>query len=239
MTPTNWGPGTPGLLDPESFTQFDPSLGTLTGVAITFSSTIRNNYELNFVQTPIMTTLYVATTATTDPAVLSNPTLVRQLTDGPTVSLLGPDGLTTIFGGPAATLPVDVVTLAEPSGQWSSFLPVGSPNYIAPSQATLSFTTTLDTSSSLLAQFIGTGRINLPVTADAHSSFFSSTGNGGGVVLTSADANVTIQYQYIPFPPLVTPEPSGLILLGLGTGLGLLAARRLRRSLPPAAGDRG
>jgi hypothetical protein len=239
MTPTDWGPGTGGLTDPLGFAQFNPSLGTLTGVAITFSMTIRNQYELEFVQTPIITTLYVATTATTDPTVLANPSLVRQLTDGPTVTLLAPDGVTPIFGAPAATLPVDVVTLAEPSGVWSSFLPPSNPNFIAPTSATLSFATTLDAanSPSLFGQFIGTRTIDLPVTAVAHSSFFSSSGNGAGIVLTSASATVTIQYQYTPFE--VVPEPSGLILLGLGVGLGLLAVRRGRRTAGPTAGDRG
>jgi hypothetical protein len=238
MTPTNWGVGTGGLTDPRTFAQFDPSLGTLTGVAITLSTTIHNAYMLEFPQTPIPTTLYVATTATTDPSVLANPSLVRQLTDGPTVTLLGPDGLTPIFAAPGTTLPVDVVTLTEPGGMWSSFLPVNNPNYIPPSNANLSFATTLDasTSASLFRQFIGTGTIAMPVTAEAQSSFYSSSGNGGGLILTSADAVVTIQYQYIPFaPPFVSPEPSGLVLLGLGAGLGLLAAGRARRAARPAS----
>lgn len=239
MTPTDWGAGTAGITDPLVFTQFNPSLGTLNAVELTLTTTIRNDFELIFAPTPIPTTLYVATTQTTDPSVLANPTLVQQLTDGPTVTLLGPDGITPLFGAPGATLPVDVVSKTEPSGTYSSFLPVTDPNFIPPSNATLSLTNTLDASNaaSMLAQFIGTGTIDMPLTAVADSSFYSSSGNGGGVVLTSASGTVTVQYLYTPAVS-ITPEPSGLILLGLGAGLGLLAACRTRRAARRAEGDR-
>lgn len=238
MTTTDWGPGTGGMTNPLSFAQFNPSLGTLTGVEITFSTTIQNNYMLEFAATPTPTTLYVATTGTSNPGVLANAALVSQLTDGPTVTLLGPGGATTIFGGSETTLPVDVVSMTEPSGTYSSMVPVTSPYYIPPSNATISLSTTLSASdsASLFASFIGTGTIGLPVTADAHSSFYTSSGNGGGVVLTSADAIVTVQYEYTPFVPFVSPEPSGLLLLGLGAGLGMIAARRVARSGSMARG---
>jgi hypothetical protein len=87
MTPTNWGPGTLNIKDPPNFTPFDPSLGTLLSVSITLSLTVRNDYLLVFPDTPTLTTLYVATTRTTDPSVLSNPILVQQLTDGPNGTL--------------------------------------------------------------------------------------------------------------------------------------------------------
>ena len=237
MTPTDWGAGTAGITNPLVFSQFDPSLGTLNAVEISLTTTIRNDFELIFASTPSPTTLYVATTATSDPSVLANPILVQQLTDGPTVTLLGPDGITPIFGAPGTTLPVDVVSKTASSGTYSSFLPDTDPHFIPPSNATLSFTNSLDASSSasLMAQFIGTGSIDMPLTAVAHSSFFSSSGNGGGVVLTSASATVTLQYLYTPS---IVPEPSGLTLLGLGAGVGLLAAVRGRRAARPAEGDR-
>ncbi len=230
MTPTNWGPGTFGNTDPLNFQRFDPSLGTLTGVEITLSLTIRNDFLLVFPSTPTLTTLYVATTQTSDPSVLANPSLVRQLTDGPTETLMAPDRTTPIFGGSATTLPVDVVSLTEPSGTWSSLLPVTDPHFIAPSIVNLSLTRTLDASTaSLLAEFIGKGRIDLGDTAVANSSFYSDSGNGGGIVRTSASATVTIQYVYTAtVGPQSIPEPSSLVLLGLGTGLVFLAARRRR-----------
>jgi hypothetical protein len=239
MTSTDWGPGTAGITDPLPFAQFNPSLGTLVSVEITLTTTVRNDFTLNFPATLTPTTLYLATTATTDPSVLSNPTLVRQLTDGPTITLLGPDGTTSIFGAPGTTLPVDVVTLTEASGTYSSSLPVTSPNYIAPSIVTLSLSTTLSASNaaSLLAEFIGTGTVGLPVLDVAESSFYSSSGNGSGTILTTASATATVQYVYTPAVG-PTPEPSGLILLGLGAGIGLVATVRGRRAARPAGRDR-
>ncbi len=228
MTPTDWGAGTIGVPDPLNFQRFDPSLGTLTDVEITLSLTIRNDYMLVFPSTPTPTTLYLATSQTTDPSVLANPSLVRQLTDGPRETLMAPDGITTIFGGSATTLPVDVVSLTEPGGTWSSMLPVTDPHFIAPSIVNLTLTRTLDASTaSLLAEFIGSGGggIDLSDTAVANSSFYSNSGNGGGMVLTSASATVTIQYSYIPSVASI-PEPSSLVLLGLGAGITLLAAGR-------------
>jgi hypothetical protein len=230
MTQTDWGPGTPGVTDPLTYAQFNPALGRLDSVALTLTSTIHSDFELVFPATPTPTTLYVATTSTSDPSILSDPSLVRRLTDGPTVTLLGPDGVTPLFGAPGTRLPVDVVSLTESSGTWSSRLPVTDPRYIPPDEATLSLARTLDSSNgSLLSQFLGTGRIELPITAIAYSSFYSSSGNGAGMVLTAADATVTVQYQYTPFAAAAVPEPSGLALLGLGAGLCLVGAGATRR----------
>src|SRR5208283_2162646 len=93
---TNWRPGTPGITDPLSFQQFNPNLGTLEDVDVTMTATIRNDYTLTFVSTPIITTIYVATSATSDPRILADPGKLHQLTDGPTVILNAPDGSTQI-----------------------------------------------------------------------------------------------------------------------------------------------
>jgi hypothetical protein len=235
MLPTDWGPGTSGIADSLTFNQFDPRLGTLTAINLTLKTTIHNDFTLIFVPTPTPTTLYVATTKTTDPSVLADPSQVQLLTDGPTVTLKGPDGITPIFGAPGTTLPVDVVSLTESSGTWSSTLPITDPHFIPPSNAELSFARTLEASNagSLFPQFIGTGTIDMPVTAIAYSSFYSDSGNGGGLVRTTASATVTLQYLY------VIPEPSGLILLGLGVGITLVAARRHRRAGCLARSDAG
>ena len=77
------------------FDQFNPSLGTLQAVDVTMSTTIRNDYTLTFpVPTPIPTTVYVATSETTDPSILADPTKRALLTDGPTVTLYAPNGVT-------------------------------------------------------------------------------------------------------------------------------------------------
>jgi len=227
LVATNWGPGTTGINNPLSFNQFNPQLGSLNAINITLTTTIRNDYELVFVPTPIPTTIYVATTQTTDPSILADPTRRAMLTDGPTVTLFGPDGTTQIFGAPATRQPVDLVQLTERSGTWSSLLPITNPNFIPPTLTTQTFSRTLtaELAPSLFSEFIGTGSVDLPVTAMAFSSFYSSTGNGGGAVLTKANASVTLEYLFGP----MVPEPPSTILLGLGIGISLLAGARLRR----------
>ncbi len=233
MTPVSGGSGMPALGGPLTFSKFDPTLGNLTGVELTFTATIRNDFLLNFASTPTPTTLYVATTEAPDPGVLANLTLAQQLADGPSIALGGPAGL-MLFGGPATTMPVDVVSMKASSGTYSSRDAITDPYYLAPDQATFRLSQTIDRSVlALLSAFIGPGTIDLPVLAVAHSSFYSNSGNGGGAVLTEADALVTVQYLYTTISTgSVVPEPSGFVLLGLGmsmvVGLGLSAGRRPR-----------
>jgi hypothetical protein len=226
LVATDWGAGTTAITDPLAFDQFNRNLGSLTSIDITLTTTIRNDYELIFVKTQIPTTIYVATSQTKDPSVLADPTKRALLTDGPTVTLFGPNGTTQIFGAPATRQPVDLVQMTESSGTWSSLLPITNPNFIPPTMTTQSFSLTLTAADapSLFPDFIGTGNVDLPVSATAFSSFYSSSGNGGGAVLTKANAVVTIQYAYSSIP-----EPSSIILLGLGLGISLLASSRLRR----------
>jgi hypothetical protein len=224
LVPTNWGPGTSGVNSPLSFQQFDPKFGDLLDITITLTTNIRNDFTLTFVQTPIPTTIFVATSATSDPSILTDPEKRAMLTDGPTVTLFAPNGTTQLFGPPATTHPVDFFQLTETSGTWSSLLPATDPKFIPPAITQQSFSRTLTESNapSLFADFIGTGNVDLPVTAEAFSSIFSNSGNGGGGVLTKARAVVTIQYGFVP-------EPSSIILLGLGTGLGCLGKRIVSR----------
>jgi hypothetical protein len=226
----NWGPGTAGGVAPLSFQQFNPNMGTLSSIDITLTTTIRSDYELIFPATPTATTIDVATSQTTDPSVLANPATRALLTDGPGVTLFGPNGSTQIFGGPGTRQPVDFVQMTESKGTYSSFLPVTNPNYVPPTMTEQSFTRSLTAanSASLFAQFIGKGTVDLPVTAYSSSSFYSSTGNGGGGVITSAAATVTIQYEYLQ--PQSIPEPSSVILLGLGISIGFLAKRLRSRA---------
>ena len=210
LVATDWGPGTTGITNPLSFDQFNPKLGTLNSIDITLTATILNDYMLIFPNTQTATTLSVATSQTTGPSAV-----------GPTVTFFGPNG-TQILG--AAIQPVDFVQLTEPSGTWSSLLPITDPHFIPPTMTTQSFSLTLTAADALFSDFIGTGNVDLPVTATAFSSFSSSSSNGTGEVTTKANASVTIQYSYASIP-----EPSSIILLGLGIGLSFLATSRLRR----------
>jgi len=227
LTATNWSPGTTGINDPLVFNQFNPKLGVLTSIDITLTTNIRNDYELVFVKTPVITTIDLATSQTTDPRVLADPVQRARLTDGPTVTLFSPNGATQIFGAPATRQPVDLVQMTESSGVWSSLLPITNPHFIPPTITQQSFSRTLTAadSPSLFADFIGTGTVDLPVSATAASSFFSSSGNGGGAVMTKANAMVSIQFGFAS-----VPEPSSVILLGLGIGIGFLACTLRRRA---------
>jgi hypothetical protein len=224
LVATDWGPGTSGITNPLVFDQFNPNLGKLISINLTLTTNIRNDYELIFVPTPIQTTIYVATSQTSDPSILSDPAKRALLTDGPTITVLGPNGTGPIFGAPATRQPVDFVELSEKSGTWSSLLPDTSPNFIEPTITKQSFSLGLTAANapSLFSEFIGKGQVDLPVDATAFSSFFSSSGNGGGAVLTKANAVVTVQYSFLEAQTLV-PEPSSAILLGLGVGIAILA----------------
>ena len=242
LVATDWGVGTTGITNPLTFEQFNPNLGSLNSINITLSTTIRNDYEMVFVKTPILTTIDLATSQTTDPSVLADPSKRALLTDGPTVTLFGPNGTTQIFGAPATRQPVDFVQLTESSGTWSSMFAVTDPHFIPPTitQQTFSLTLTATDAPSLFSGFIGMGDVNLPVAATAFSSYYSSSGNGGGAVRTTANAAVTIQYSYSASPSgtSATPEPSTAILLGLGIGITLFASRRRRRSARESQSDR-
>lgn len=236
LVATDWGVGTNGVTNPLAFQQFNPTLGTLTGIDITMTANIRNDYILTFVATPIMTTLDVATSQTTDPSVLADPAKRSLLTDGPTVTLFAPNGTSQLFGPPATRQPVDFVQLTEKSGTWSSLLPTTNPNFIPPTVTSATFSRTLTDSNapSLFSDFIGNGKVDLPVTASAFSSFYSSSGNGGGAVLTKANAIVTIQYIYTAS----IPEPASAIMLGLGIGISFVACTVRCRVTRPSGSDR-
>jgi hypothetical protein len=233
LVPTNWGAGTPGVNDPLVFNKFNPNQGTLTSISITMTTTVRNDYTMMFASTPTPTTIYLATSQTSNPSVLADPSARAMLTDGPTVTLFGPNGVTQLFGAGGTRQPVDFVSLTESKGTYSSLLPITSPNYIPPTVTEQSFQRTLTAadSASLFKEFIGTGtlNLNLPISTTVFSSFYSSSGNGGGAVFTEASASVSIQYGF-QIAPQSVPEPSSAVLLAMGVGVAVLATRRGRRA---------
>jgi hypothetical protein len=216
LTETDWGSGTSGITNPMVFSQFNPKLGTLDSISITFNTRVLNDFEMIFFSTPNPTTITVMN------APASNPS------EGPAITLYAPNGTTPLL---VSRTPADqVARTTATAGTYSSQLPVTSPYYIPPSDVSNSLSDSLDRSNAaaLLSEFTGTGTVGLPITAIAYSDFTSNSGNGTGRVTTEASATVTIQYVYTA---AVTPEPSSVILLGLGAGITVFVAGRRRRSV--------
>jgi hypothetical protein len=110
---------------------------------------------------------------------------------------------------------------------FGSDLPSSSPFYLAPAVSEQSSSATL-TAPADLARFVGTGTINLPVSASAFSRFTTDSGNGDGQITTSGTADMTVTYTYHQAQPQVIPEPATMALWALGA-LGALRLRRLTR----------
>jgi hypothetical protein len=197
LTPTDWGPGnfSPSV-NPLPFAKFDPSLGTLKSINISLSSTFTQDVSMDF----------------------SSPAIITVTGDQNQVTLKRPD-LSAIINAP---VPPYVATQSYSGLMFphTITMPTNTSNNSVP-PVTL-------TSAADLALFTQSGPgdllIGLPVTARAHSSFTSSTGNGFGSVATKASATINVSYTYES-----TPEPSTLLVLGLGTA-GLAYAQRRRRS---------
>lgn len=126
------------------------------------------------------------------------------------LSLLRPDG-STLFS--ASPIFVNGLTVPSSTPQSLSF-----PKTTSGTSGTIVLTDPAD-----LALFTGPGTISLPLITIARSGFSTTSGNGFGEARTQVSAVVTLQFE-------VVPEPSALVLFGLG-GIGLVLFRPLRRSL--------
>jgi hypothetical protein len=202
MVQTNWIPGTTGVTTP-TFTQFDPSLGTLTAINLTLTTNVDNTYSFDFVNKSTIT----VTNA------ISGSSLI-----GPTISIFGP-GATVVAGSPGTVSGNAIFTAVQPVDM-NEILTESSGTYTQTTNYTNFYSTVLTDT----AGFIGTGSVVLDAEAFAYSTFHSDNGNGGGYVLTDAGATVSLYYTYTA----AVPEPSSSVLLALGIGSTLIAGRKFR-----------
>jgi hypothetical protein len=225
LTSTDFGPGSAGV-QPLVFQKFDTHSDALAldSVTLSYTAQIQNTFGMTFT-TPATITDSVATG--------------NAATPGPTITLYQPDGTHALLTVKAPNDPAFLsrsVTYGSATGQtlpqtFSSSLPTTSPFYLAPAVSKLSNSLNL-TAPADLAVFTGTGALSLPVVAKAFSQFTTSSGNGSGSVTTQGSAAVTITYNYhsnIPAGETV-PEPTTVVLWGIGGSI-LLAAHRGRRRL--------
>ncbi len=166
LTDTNW---TKNI----SIGQFDPSLGTLTGVTLTLTADIQGMEDIENMDNDQVTAQVTDNCVVT----LEHPNTAAWLTANPqyasttptlgpyggTVDWAAPAGLETSFSADAASQPMALVAASD------------------------------------ISPFIGTGSVILPVIADA-SSQVNGPGNITSCIKTQASATVTWYYTYTAVP---------------------------------------
>lgn len=186
-----------------SVSQFDASLGTLTGVELAFSGLVQGSAKYESLDA-------VASTVTADVAAL------LEVSGGPGNEVLF-QAQPTVVANETATAFDGAIDFGGLSG--------GSFTTDAGSEAgSISFT-----DAASLSFFTGTDRVELLVSAIANS-VVTGPGNLFANIRTEAGAEVVVTYQYdgiTTTPPTAsTPEPSTLISLIALSGLGFLARKR-------------
>lgn len=190
MTLTNWN-------DFLFIQQFNPGLGTLTGIDFTLTGGVLGDvlFEgLGSLPSTVVTGLQASIT-------VSRPDLSVIASSAPvvnhTTNITAFDGVVDFAGGSGRTFLGEGATVTD--------------FFSAPPPA------------SDLALFTGLGVLALPVSAFA-TSFASGGGNIQSEFHTDASAALEVVYTYNNTPPPV-PEPSTLALLLLGGGVVALGSR--------------
>ena len=187
-----------------TFQQFNPSLGTLTGVTLDLSSSLS-------------TTLTVINVDSTVPSKGSAKTEVL-------VSVVDPNG---IIGNLPPYTPTNLA-----SNPQLDYLSTGFSysNLAAGTQVTSGLLSGTGSSANtyttpgLLAEFTGAGSIALPAGTQTYTDLANSGGNTESAQVTYAGLTGTVTYTYTPIP-----LPPALLLFGPGL-LGLVGVRRRYRA---------
>jgi hypothetical protein len=211
-----------------TFNQFDPSLGTLTGVMITLSGTTERDILFQNLSPSSGATLVVAAGNWTTQYSLTGPdgtslsgtdsnnriALTTQAWghEGPTTAVDNGNGTTTIAGTTFTNQHLAIVS--------------GGPSVygdVATYYALTSIPTQSETLTSGLGTFLGTSTF----MTNTSLGYSASGGNNYTAFNTFADATVTVTYDYSP-----VPLPAAAWLLGSGV-VGLVGLGRRRRTAPP------
>ena len=225
-TSTNFTAGNSSV-SPLVLTKFDTMGATrvLDSVDLSFHAKITDKFDMTFATNGKST--ITTSVATGDAA-----------TPGPSITMFQPDGIHPLLSVKAANDPsfltrnITFDPTKNGSNIYGSSLPTTDSHYIAPAMTEASNSLHL-TKAADLALFTGQGFIGLPVSAQAFSSFKSTSGNGYGKVTTSGTADVTVSYHWheqTPAPQVTTPEPASVILWGLAGGVIAFGVRKRRKT---------
>lgn len=216
-----------------TFSQFDPSLGTLTSVMITLTGTTERDILFQNLSPSSGATLVVAAGNWTTQYGLTGPdgtslagtdsngrivlTTLAWGGEGPTSAVNNGNGTTTIAGTTFANQHLTIVS--------------GGPSVygdVATYYAMTSIPTQSETLTSGLGTFLGTSTF----MTNTSLGYSASGGNNYTAFNTFADATVTVTYDYSP-----VPLPAAAWLLGSGlVGLAAFGRRRPGAGALPVGG---
>jgi hypothetical protein len=183
-----------------AFTQFDPSLGTLTSVLLSFDG----GYS----------TILTVTDNQGPPSSGTANTHIRFYVEDAGLHLAS-GGLIFDMTSPDFSYNLDGIGDSATSGLMSDQSDGNDYNPYSHSY----------TSSIILSEFTGTGSILLGAHTYTQSLLANTGGNSSASQVTDAYLDGSVTYTYTPAP---VPEPLSALFLGLG-GLALLGYRRFTR----------